>query len=87
MLVSSAEEAVGLTELLYKFNALPANPKVNNLYSVTWLLGSVPREHQKRGTEGRCWRQMDLQQHLSDQGFSMSSEPLSMGQLLGRNAP
>ena len=28
MMVASAEEAVGLTELLYKFNALPSNPKV-----------------------------------------------------------
>jgi hypothetical protein len=28
MMVASAEEAVGLTELLYKFNALPTNPKV-----------------------------------------------------------
>ncbi len=31
MMVASAEEAVGLTELLYKFNALPTNPKVNRL--------------------------------------------------------
>ena len=30
MMVASAEEAVGLTELLYKFNALPTNPKVRS---------------------------------------------------------
>ena len=32
MMVASAEEAVGLTELLYKFNALPTNPKVKHLF-------------------------------------------------------